>query len=175
MMKEEVKNAGADFAKAPQDILQAASDQMWAAIYGAKPERQTMTGSKEKDKEMGYTPLDIQKLMAARQVGDMERAARLQEHMQEKSQAKQENQAAHRAYMQEVERAIQELEMKEEERKKKEAEEEAEERRREEEERAAMQQSSSDGAAKTKGRLGQARPKANVETNFEASKGRQGK
>lgn len=178
MMQDEIKNTGADLKQIPQDMLQESTDQMWAAIYGTKPrseKQNTITGSVEQDKKMGYTFLDVEKLRKAQMSGDMNQVEKVNENLQEKSEKKQENQAAHRAYMAEIERAIQELEQKEQEREKQIAEEEAKKRQQEEEERAAMQQSSSDGAAKSKGRLGGARPKASVETNFEASKGRTGK
>lgn len=176
-LQEEIKNTGADLVNAPKDVLQESSDQMWAAIYGTKPNetKTTITGSKEEDTKMGYTYLDVEKLKKAQASGDAEQVKRVNEQLQEESTERQENQGAHRSYMSEIERAIQELKQKEEERKKKIAEEEAQKHQQEEEAKAAQQQNSSDGAAKTKGRLGGARPKAQVETNFEASKGRTGK
>jgi flagellar biosynthesis GTPase FlhF len=178
MMQDEIKHTGADLKQIPQDMLQESTDQMWAAIYGTKPaseKQKTITGSVEHDRKMGYTFLDVEKLRKAQMSGDTNQMERVNENLQEKSEKKQENQASHRAYMAEIERAIQELEQKEQERERQIAEEEAQKRQQEEEERASMQQNSSDGAAKAKGRLGGARPKASVETNFEASKGRTGK
>jgi hypothetical protein len=178
MMQDEIKNTGADLKQIPQDMVQESTDQMWAAIYGTKPpseKAKTITGSVEQDRKMGYTFLDVEKLRKAQMSGDTTQIEKVNENLQEKSEKKQENQASHRAYMAEIERAIQELEQKEQEREKQMAEEEARKRQQEDEERAAMQQSSSDGAAKSKGRLGGARPKAKVETNFEAGQGRNGK
>lgn len=178
MLQDEIKNTGADLKQIPQDMVQESTDQMWAAIYGTKPaseKQKTITGSVEQDKKMGYTYLDVEKLRKAQMSGSQSEMKRVNEDIQEKGEKKQENQASHRAYMAEIERAIQALEQKEQEREKQIAEEEAQKRQQEEQERAAMQQNSSDGAAKSKGRLGGARPKASVETNFEASQGRTGK
>lgn len=178
MMQEEIKNTGADLSNAPKDLLQESSDQMWAAIYGTKPtseKSKTITGSVEQDKKMGYTYLDVEKLRKAQMSGSQDSMKRVNEQIQEKGQETQENQAKHRSYMAEIERAIQELEQKEQEREKMIAQEEAQKRQDEEQARAANQGSASDGAAKSKGRLGGARPKASVETNFEASQGRTGK
>jgi septal ring factor EnvC (AmiA/AmiB activator) len=178
MMRDEIKHTGADLSNIPKDMLQESSDQMWAAIYGTKPtseKMKTITGSEEQDRKMGYTYLDVEKLRKAQASGDMKQVEAVNEKIQAKGDEHQEKQASHRAYMAEIERAIQELEQEEQERQRQIAEEEAQKRQQEEEERAAMQQNSSDGAAKTKGRLGGARPKASVETNFEASKGRTGK
>lgn len=178
MMQDEIKNTGADLTQIPKDMLQESSDQMWAAIYGTKPaaeKQKTITGSLEQDRKMGYTPLDVDKLKRAQTSGSPSEIKRVNENIQEKGQKYQEKQASHRAYMAEIERAIQELEQKEQERERQKAEEESQKRQQEEEERMAIQQNASDGAAKSKGRLGGARPKAQVETNFEASKGRTGK
>lgn len=166
MVKEQGKEALKEVGSVPGEILQQAADDMWSALLGseARPVHRT-EGEKPPDT---FTRLNTQKLNDAYAKQDMDAVAAIQNSLQEHSEEKAENQVRHRQVKQDEERAIAEIETEEEQKKKKELEEEQQKKQEEEEEKQAQQQiNTSDGAAKAKGQLGKARPKATTEQVFE--------
>lgn len=167
MIRDEAKEAGKQVIEAPGQMVQEAADQMWAALLGVenKPKPAKKEGEKEPD---DFTKLNLEKLNAAYARQDMAAVQTLQQDLQEHNEEKAANAAQHRQFKQAEERAIEEIKVEEQKKKQEELEEEQKKKQEEEEERLAQQNSNaSDGAAKSKGQLGKARPKASTDQVFE--------
>ncbi|MCX7996930.1 MAG: hypothetical protein N2691_04240 [Patescibacteria group bacterium] len=183
MLRDQAQEAGKTIAEVPKAIAQESVDMMWSALLGSsavnpleKPrEDPSKAEQREKDNRDSFTRLNLEKLNAAYARNDQRAAQQIRERLEEHQQQKQEDAARHGAWRAEIERAIEEMKLEREQKKKQELEEEQMKKRQEEEVAAANAQMLDAGAGKKKTGIGQARPKAQVETNFEAGKGRTGR
>lgn len=171
---DHLRYAGRQIADVPKDIAIDVKDQFLAALYGT-----SVTEMRKEDpkKYMSHaTALNWDKLQEAYKKADQKKIEEYQGQLEESQKLDNERRSMHRTVQSEAERAIEERKKKEQERLKAIEEEEQQKKQEEEEERKRQEENmASSGQGKKKVGLGQARPKAQPDTNFESGAGKTGK